>query len=131
MMNELLMLMFTAIIAAATCVYTYMTVKLWKATRASVDVAKGTVFLNYLGMVTPVIEKSQSSNPQEAVLLSSLTMLVAKAFMDRMMEDVDLNKQPKLRDALNKVDGLLRSRGIDPASIPLFRPITDRMRLDH
>jgi len=58
-------------------------------------------------------------------------MLVTEAAMERFVEDVNLSKQPRVRDSLNKLDGLLRAQGIDPQTIPWFRPIAEKMKAGH
>jgi hypothetical protein len=127
-MNEELMTVFTAVIAAATCAYTVITIKLWKATMASVDVAKATVLMNYLATIAQESEKMRESNPQAAAFLQQITILVTEAAMEQFLSDIDLKKQPQVRDALNKFDGLLRAQNVDPQNIPWFRPIAEKMK---
>jgi len=127
-MNEGLMIVFTAVIAIATCAYTYFTIKLWKATRASVDVAKATAMLSYLTTIAQESEKVKVSNPQGAVILQQVAMLVTEAAMEQFLADINLSKQPRVRDTLNRLDGLLRAQNIDPKSIPGFRSVVDKMK---
>ena len=56
-MNETLMTVFTAVIAVSTVIYTIVTIKLWKATMSSVDVAKATVLMSYLTTLAQEVEK--------------------------------------------------------------------------
>jgi hypothetical protein len=109
-MNEALMTVFTAAIAVSTVIYTIVTIKLWKATMSSVDVAKATVLMNYLTTLAQEVEKVRITNPQAAILLQQVAMLITEAAMERFLEDVNLTKQPHMRDSLNKLDGLLRVR---------------------
>jgi len=130
-MNETLMTVFTAVIAVSTVIYTIVTIKLWKATMSSVDVAKATVLMSYLTTLAQEVEKIKIDNPQAALLLQQVAMLVTEAAMERFVEDVNLSKQPRVRDSLNKLDGLLRAQGIDPQTIPWFRPIAEKMKAGH
>jgi hypothetical protein len=130
-MNETLMTVFTAVIAVSTVIYTIVTIKLWKATMSSVDVAKATVLMSYLTTLAQEVEKIKIDNPQAALLLQQVAMLVTEAAMERFVEDVNLSKQPRVRDSLNKLDGLLRAQGIDPQAIPWFRPIAEKMKAGH
>jgi hypothetical protein len=130
-MNETLMTVFTAVIAVSTVIYTIVTIKLWKATMSSVDVAKATVLMSYLTTLAQEVEKIKIDNPQAALLLQQVAMLVTEAAMERFVEDVDLSKQPRVPDSLNKLDGLLRAQGIDPQAIPWFRPIAEKMKAGH
>lgn len=75
-MNEVFMIVFTAVAAISTVVYTIVTFKLWNATMASVDVAKATVLMNYLTTLAKEIEKIKESNPQAALLLQQVAMLL-------------------------------------------------------
>jgi len=130
-MNETLMTVFTAVIAVSTVIYTIVTIKLWKATMSSVDVAKATVLMSYLTTLAQQVEKIKIDNPQAALLLQQVAMLVTEAAMERFVEDVNLSKQPRVRDSLNKLDGLLRAQGIDPQAILWFRPIAEKMKAGH
>ena len=130
-MNETLMTVFTAVIAVSTVIYTIVTIKLLKATMSSVDVAKATVLMSYLTTLAQEVEKIKIDNPQAALLLQQVAMLVTEAAMERFLEDVNLSKQPRVRDSLNKLDGLLRAQGIDPQAIPWFRPIAEKMKAGH
>ena len=125
------MTVFTAVIAVSTVIYTIVTIKLWKATMSSVDVAKATVLMSYLTTLAQEVEKIKIDNPQAALLLQQVAMLVTEAAMERFVEDVNLSKQPRVRDSLNKLDGLLRAQGIDPQAIPWFRPIAEKMKAGH
>jgi hypothetical protein len=127
-MNEGLMTVFTAVIAIATCIYTAITVKLWRATMASVDVAKATVVMNYLATIAQESEKIRETNPQAAAFLQQVAMWVTEAAMERFLADINLSKQPHVREALNRFDGLLRAQNVDPQSIPWFRPIAEKMK---
>ena len=127
-MNEVFMIVFTAVIAISAVVYTIVTFKLWKATMASVDVAKASVLMNYLATLAQEIEKIKESNRQEALLLQQVAMLLAETAMERFLEDINFSKQPHVRDAVNKLDGLLRAQGIDPQAIPWFRPVTEKLK---
>src|ERR1017187_5618226 len=127
-MNEVLTTVFTAVIAASTVIYTIVTFRLWKATQGSLDVAKATVLMNYLVTVAQEVEKTKEANPQAAMLLQQVAMLVTEVAMEHFLEEIKLSKQPRVRDALNKLDGLLRAHGVDPQSVPWFRPVAEKMK---
>ena len=55
-------------------------------------------------------------------------MLVTEASMESFLADINLSKQPRVRDAMNKLDGLLRANGVDPQAVPWFRPVVEKMR---
>ena len=65
-LNDILMVGFTAMIAVSTVVYTVVTHRLWKATQASVDVAKATALMAYLSTIANEIETNRETNPQSA-----------------------------------------------------------------
>ncbi|MBZ5594339.1 MAG: hypothetical protein LAP39_19020 [Acidobacteriia bacterium] len=127
-MNEVLMTVFTAVIAVSTIIYTIFTFRLWKATQGSVDVAKATVLMSYLSTLAQEIEKTKATNPQAAMLLQQVAMLVTEASMESFLEDINMSKQPRVRDAMNKLDGLLRANGVDPHNVPWFRPVAEKMK---
>ena len=62
------------------------------------------------------------------MLLQQVAMLVTEASMESFLEDVSMSKQPRVRDAMNKLDGLLRANGVDPQTVPWFRPVTEKMK---
>jgi hypothetical protein len=127
-MNEILMTVFTAVIAVSTIIYTIVTYRLWKTTQGSVDVAKATVLMSYLTTLAQEIEKIKTTNPQAAMLLQQVATLLTEASLERFLEDVNFSKQPRVRDAMNKLDGLLRANGVDPLNVPWFRPVAEKMK---
>jgi hypothetical protein len=155
-MTETLMTAFTAVLAVSTIAYTIATFKLWKATKASVDAARAsvdaarasvdvaktsadaartsadaakvTVLLDYLAMLAREIEKNQATNPQAAAFLQQVGMLLTEFAFSRFLDDIKLDEQPRVRDALNQLAGLFRAHGIDPQNIPWFRPVLEKMK---
>ena len=47
-MSQALILIFTGVIAASTLVYTFYSIRLWRATRSSADIARFTAFMSLL-----------------------------------------------------------------------------------
>ena len=127
-MNEVLMTVFTAVIAVSTIIYTIVTFRLWKTTQGSVDIAKATVLMSYLSTLAQEIEKTKATNPQAAMRLQQVAMLVTEVSLERFLEDINFSKQPHVRDAMNKLDGLLRANGVDPQNVPWFRPVAEKMK---
>ena len=126
--EQTLMLLFTGVIALSTVVYAYYSIRLWKATRASADIAKATAFTNYLIILAKEAEKAKANDPRAATFLEQVAMLLTETAMENFLEDIDLKKEPRMRDALNKLDGLLRSQNIDPSQVPWFRPVISRLQ---
>jgi hypothetical protein len=71
-MNEYLTTVFAGVIAVATVIYTVMTIRRWRATRSSVDVAKATVLMNYLTTLAQESEKLKATQSQAAQLLQQV-----------------------------------------------------------
>jgi tRNA C32,U32 (ribose-2'-O)-methylase TrmJ len=122
------MTVFTAVIAVSTIIYTIVTFRLWKTTQGSVDIAKATVLMSYLSTLAQEIEKTKATNPQAAMRLQQVAMLVTEVSLERFLEDINFSKQPHVRDAMNKLDGLLRANGVDPQNVPWFRPVAEKMK---
>src|ERR1017187_9337923 len=129
-MNEVLMSCFTAVITVATVAYVVITIKLWKATKSSADVAKASVVINYLTVLAQEGQKLEASDLKGAALLRQVAMLLGEVAVEQFLEDIDLRKQPRVRDAMNTLFGLFRAQGIDPENIPFFRPVVAKMKLD-
>ncbi|MFZ5994114.1 MAG: hypothetical protein ACOYU4_03900 [Thermodesulfobacteriota bacterium] len=128
MMNEWLMVIFTAVIAISTVVYTVFSYRLWKATKATCDIARYTAFMAYLGTLAQEIDKSRGKNPVGAQFLENLMSIMAEAGFESFMKDIDLNKNPEARDFLVKLEGMFRGHGVDPMSIPMLRPIMSKIK---
>jgi hypothetical protein len=98
------------------------------AAKTSADAAKIALLLDYLAMLAREIEKNQATNPQAAALMQQVGMLLTEFAFSRFLDDIKLDEQPRVRDALNQLAGLLQAHGIDPKSIPWFRPILEKMK---
>jgi hypothetical protein len=50
--------------------------------------------------------------------------------MEQSAAEIDLKKEPHVGDALKTLESLMRTRGLDPRSIPCPRPISEKLSAD-
>src|SRR6266487_3654906 len=122
------MLAFTCVIAVSTAIYTYFALKLWRATRDAADIARYTAFMNFMSHLSHETEKVRQTQPAVANFLDQFAMLMTEAGVSRFLDDIDFQDNPEIRDYFNKIEGMFRSQGVDPYSIPWFRHVLDRMK---
>lgn len=127
-MYEWVMVAFTAVIAISTSIYTYYSHKLWKATRLASDIARFNTFMAYLTTLTNEAARVKDSNHELARLYEQLGILITEVGISKFIEDADLKKNPEARDFFNKLEGMLRGKGIDVNAIPWMRIISERMK---
>jgi hypothetical protein len=112
------MLVFTGFIAASTVVYTIVTIRLWRTTRHSVDIARYNAFMAYMTTLGTQIDKAQASDPGAAKLLEALSGVMADVGIGRFLKDIDFAKDEEARQHFQRIAAVLRAHGIDPASVP-------------
>ena len=127
-MYEIGTLIFTGVIAISTCIYSYYSAKLWKATLASVDIARYTTFMNYMTTLGQQIEQTKVTDPQGAAFLEQFAMLMGEFAIERFLEDVDFKKNAEVRDYFNKIEVMFRARNVDPQSIPWLRVVLKKLK---
>ena len=62
--------------------------------------------------------------------IDQVAMLLLQAFMEQSAAEIDLKKEPHVGDALKTLESLMRTRGLDPRSIPCPRPISEKLSAD-
>lgn len=126
-MTEVMMLIFTGVIAFATIVYCYFSYQLWRVTRASVDIARYAAFSNLLMQLTTYISDAKAKNLPEATLLEQVTNMAAEFGFDKFLTELDLVNDKSAHLYFGKIEGILRGHNIDPLTIPWFRPIARQL----
>jgi hypothetical protein len=127
-MNEIVMLIFTGVIAVATVVYTYYSIKLWKATRRSTDISRYTLFINFMWQFHLYVEEVKQLQRPDATFLERFENAVLEHGLEDMMRDVNIKKLRTFAEFIARFDGMLRANGVDPESIPWLRPILRKLK---
>lgn len=122
-MSEVLMLIFTGVIAVSTVVYSVFSIRLWKATRSSVDMARYTAFMNLMVQLDAYVKEAKLHGRPEAVLYEQLGSMLVELGIDRFLKDVDLKNDKDAIEYFAKIEGMLRGHNIDPNNVPWFRKI--------
>ena len=118
---------FTAVIAISTIVYTILTLRLWRTTRASVDIARYNAFMAYMTALVAQIEKVKSSDPVRAKLLEAFSTVIADVAISRFLSEVDFARDKDARADFTRVAEVLRAHGVDPSAIPGLGGILKQM----
>ena len=124
---EIVILVFTGVIAISTAIYTYYSHKLWKATSFCSDIARYNSFMSYLKLLSDEGEKHRRDSPETAEFIDHLGSLIMEVGVQRVLEDIDLEKDRQARDYFSKIEGMFRGRGIDPHQVPWLRTILEKM----
>src|SRR5437660_3803621 len=128
-MSQTLIVIFTAVIAASTLVYTFYSIRLWKATRTSADIARFTAFMSLLTQLAKYIEDAKREGKPEAIVLDQLGGMMAEFGFERFLSEINFKKDKDAREYFAKIEGILRGHGIDPDRVPIlktaFRKIKD------
>lgn len=127
-MSEIVMLIFTGVIAVSTVVYTYYSIKLWKATRRSTDIARYTLFINFMLELHKMAEEARLMEKPDAPFLSQFEMVMLEMGADEALRGVKLKKRPDLMALIARIDGMLRANNVDPESIPYLRPLFRKLK---
>ncbi len=127
MVLDVLLVVFTGVIAAATIVYAYFALKLWKETRRQAQVARYMALMGFLGILDNAIEANRESNPAMTQLLQAFGMVLTDLGMERMLEEINIRKDSRARDYFRQIEGILLANGVDPQSVPWMRPILRKL----
>lgn len=128
-MSNALMLVFTGVIAGSTIIYTYFSIKLWRATRASVDVARFTAFMELLYRLYEELEKERAEEKPTVAMHEQFIRTIGEFGFEIFIKDLDIKKTPELVQYLSTFDGLFRAWNINPDSIAWFRALKKKMKL--
>lgn len=126
-MIELSLLICTGVIAVSTVVYTIFSMKLWMATKNSVDIARYSAFMNYYFTLVGKIEDIREEDPQGAAILEQILSVHAEFGFKHFFKELDLKRDSDMRDMFGSLEGVLIANGIDPKSSPFTKPIVDKM----
>lgn len=121
------MVVFTAAIAVSTAAYTIITLRLWRTTKDSVDVARYNAFMAYMTTLASQIEKAQTSDPSAAKTLEALSTVVADIAVRRFLKDVDFTTDQEAGEDFKRVANVLRSHGVDLTTVPGVGDVLRRM----
>lgn len=128
-MNNLIMLIFTGVIAASTVVYTVMSYRQWKATRLAADISRYTLFLSFLLQIHKEAERARLAQKQpDAAILEQFEIILMEAGLGQLITDADVKKNEKLRTYISQMEVLFRANNIDPDSLPVLRDVFRRIK---
>lgn len=109
---EVINLLLTAVIAAATVVYALYAYRLWRETRASVDAALSAQFINWLFMV------AQQSAPTDQPFVAELARICMEAILPTLLRRYKPHANDEFRIFQTRLEDLFRRSGVDPNNIP-------------
>lgn len=127
-MTNTLLVVFTAIIAMSTIVYTVYSARLWKATRASVDISRYVAFMNLMLQLNQQAEEAKRKGLPEAALLEQFGNMLAEFGFERFLDDIDFKKDKYAIEYFSKIEGMIRGFGVDPNNVSWFRPVLRKLR---
>jgi hypothetical protein len=127
-LNDPLTIVFTAVIAGATVIYTILTRRLWKTTRTSVDIARYNAFMAYMTALIGQIEKVKATDAAAAKLLEAFSSVVADVAINRFLGEIDFARDVDARKDFMRVADVLRAHGVDPAAVPGLGDVLKRMQ---
>lgn len=126
--TDIVMLIFTGVIAVSTVFYTVYSIRLWRATRASVDLARYTAFMNLMIQLGQYTEDAKRKGQPEAGLLEQFVIMVGEFGFEQFLVEMDIKNDPVAREYFGKIEGMLRAINLDPNSVPWFRPILKKLK---
>ena len=126
---NVLMVIFTAVIAASTIVYTVMSYRQWQATKFSADLTRLTAFINLMFQYHQWVEEQKKlGTPGISVFEQFEPVMVELGITELFVKHVDLKKNRRAVAYLSQLEGILRANNIDPDSIPPLRPFFRKLK---
>ncbi len=116
-MSEYIAIVFTGMAAVATIVYAFYSIQLWRASRASVEVARLSAFVNLLTQVNKYSEVAREQNLPEAEFLIKFRGLLAEYIIGSLMRDIDRDKDENVREFYRRVEEMINDPNINTEGI--------------
>lgn len=136
-MNEIIMLVFTGVIAAATVVYAFYSIRLWRATRDSIKVAAASVQVaaasaqmntafgswNYLLQLHNTAEEAKRrGDHKSAAVIHDLEAVMTEFTTVQFLKGINL-KDPEVVAYYRKLKEVYEAQNIDPNQVPMLGDI--------
>ncbi len=116
-MSEYITIAFTGMAAIATIVYAFYSIQLWRASRASVEIARLTAFANLLTQVNKYSEVAKEQNLPEAEFLIKFRGLLSEYIIGSLMRDLDRDKDEYVSEFYRRVEEMINDENINTEGI--------------
>ena len=116
-MTEYITIAFAGMAAVATIVTAFYSIQLWRANRASVEVARMNAFVNLLTQVNKYSEVAREKNLPEAEFLTNFRELLSEYIIGNLMRDIDRDKDEIVREFYSRVEEMINDQNIHTDSI--------------
>jgi len=116
--SEILMILFTAVIAVSTVFYTIYSHKLWKETYSNTLISKFTLLMNYINMVDEKIKDIKDEN--EKKFLEEYKLLFTELSMKTLFKEVSLKNSSEYNNFIKKIFLILTKYNIKQEEISLI-----------
>jgi hypothetical protein len=127
---NVLMVIFTAVIAASTVYYALYSKRLWKATKATVELNRLSGFISLMAqMDNGVREAKLRGDPQAAAAEEALRLFV-EAGMRRFLKDIDFKKNVEALSYYVQLEEIIEASGTKPETVWWLRPVLNKMKDD-
>jgi len=111
-------------------IYALYAIKLWKATNASVDIARFNAFPGFVLLLQAASKEAALTSKKDAQILNQLGAIIIEAALTSMAADVDLRKNPDLLRVIAQLESLVAAQDIDPRSAPVIGGLFDKLGRD-
>ncbi|MGI8641175.1 MAG: hypothetical protein ACR2MG_14665 [Pyrinomonadaceae bacterium] len=116
-MSEYITIAFTGMAAVATIVYAFYSIQLWRANRASVEVARLTAFVNLWTELSKTSKVAKEQNLPEAEFLIKFRGLLAEFIIGSLMRDLNRDKDEYVREFYRRVEEMINDQNINTEGI--------------
>ena len=109
---EVINLLLTAVIAAATVVYALYAYRLWRETSTPLMQRSSAQFINWLFMV------AQQAAPTDQPFVAELARICMEAILPTLLRRYKPHSNEEFRIFQTRLEDLFRRSGVDPNNIP-------------
>ncbi len=122
-MSDYIVLVSTGAISIATVTYTFFSIQLWRATRASAEIARQTAFVNMWAQLNNYAQIAKQQSLPEAAFLRQFGDILAEFIIRSLMEDLNKRKNQNVREFYRQIEEMIASQDIDPKTIRWLGPL--------
>src|SRR5260221_3371532 len=120
-LQEILILIFTGVIAISTAFYTYYSNKLWRETNTNTLMSKFALMMNYVELLEK--KTKETTNESEKQFMNEFKALFTKFALKGLFEQMDTKKSPEFNEFREQIISLFKKHKISPEEMSFFNDI--------
>lgn len=126
-MNEILVVVLTAVIAVATTIYTFYSVQLYRSSQAAKEIARQTAFIQLWTRMVEYAYRHREAPTAESQLYEEFAESLMKFIVTELMSEVRTSRSPGAVTFRKEVQALVKRHEVSQ-KVAWLTPLADELR---